>query len=69
MLENTNLKLEEDHIINDTGLQEKFSNYLDIVEINLISEIEKSSDSFFDAIGDIEKSKQNQNIVCKISTN
>lgn len=55
VLENTNLKLEEDHIINDTGLQEKFSNYLDIVEINLISEIEKSSDSFFDAIGDIEK--------------
>ncbi|KAI5957440.1 hypothetical protein KGF57_003134 [Candida theae] len=55
VLENTNLKLEEDHIINDTSLQEKFSNYLDIVEINLISEIEKSSDSFFDAIGDIEK--------------
>ncbi|KAG5416952.1 hypothetical protein I9W82_004583 [Candida metapsilosis] len=55
VLENTNLKLEEDHIINDTTLQEKFSNYLDIVEVNLISEIEKSSDSFFDAIGDIEK--------------
>ncbi|CAD1809277.1 Vps54-like family protein [Candida parapsilosis] len=55
VLENTNLKLEEDHIVNDTGLQEKFSNYLDSVEISLISEIEKSSDSFFDAIGDIEK--------------
>ncbi|KAI5960647.1 uncharacterized protein KGF55_004540 [Candida pseudojiufengensis] len=64
VLENSNLKLEQDQIINDTDLQEKFSNYLDIVEMNLIGEIEKSSDSFFDTIGDIENiQKKSENCV------
>ncbi|KAI5952000.1 hypothetical protein KGF54_005075 [Candida jiufengensis] len=64
VLENSNLKYEQDHIINDTDLQEKFSHYLDLVEMNLIAEIEKSSDSFFDTIGDIENiQKKSDNCV------
>jgi Vps54-like protein. len=42
------------HLVNNTELQEKLSHYLDLVEINLIKEIEKSSESFFSTIGDIE---------------
>ncbi|RCK54885.1 Vacuolar protein sorting-associated protein 54 [Candida viswanathii] len=42
------------NIINNTDLQEKLSNYLDTVEVNLVDEIAKSSDSFFNTIGDIE---------------
>ncbi|RLV93616.1 Vacuolar protein sorting-associated protein 54 [Spathaspora sp. JA1] len=41
--------------VSDYKLQDKLSNYLDIVEMNLIQEIGKSSDSFFNTIGDIEK--------------
>ena len=41
-------------ITNNTELQEKLSDYLDIVEMNLVDEIAKSSDSFFSTFGDIE---------------
>lgn len=45
-------------LANNTNLNEKFSNYLDMVELNLIKEISKSSDSFFTTISDITKIKQ-----------
>ncbi|CAI5756361.1 unnamed protein product [Candida verbasci] len=56
--------------LNDSNLQEKLSNYLDIVEVNLVKEIESSSDSFFNAIDDIEnvsnKSKEAVQLYQKI---
>ena len=55
VLEDSDLKLDEEElIVNDTALQDKLSHYLDLVEVNLVREIEKSSETFFDAIGDIE---------------
>ncbi|EGW33547.1 uncharacterized protein SPAPADRAFT_151822, partial [Spathaspora passalidarum NRRL Y-27907] len=54
VIEDTSI-LGESSLVNNTDLQDKLSNYLDIVEMNLIQEIGKSSDSFFNAIGDIEK--------------
>ncbi|RCK66622.1 Vacuolar protein sorting-associated protein 54 [Candida viswanathii] len=58
VLEGSKISLDENdtglNIINNTDLQEKLSNYLDIVEVNLVDEIAKSSDSFFNTIGDIE---------------
>lgn len=50
---------------NNTSLNEKFSNYLDLVEISLIKEISKSSDSFFTTIGDISNIKEESDQVLK----
>lgn len=41
-------------IIHNTQVQEKISRYLDAVEVKLIAEISKTSDSFFATLGDIE---------------
>ncbi|KAL6452515.1 VPS54 Vacuolar protein sorting-associated protein 54 [Candida maltosa Xu316] len=58
VLEGSKILLDENdpssNLINNTDLQDKLSNYLDIVEMNLVEEIAKSSDSFFNTIGDIE---------------
>ena len=58
VLKGTTLMFDENDpnlsITNNTELQEKLSDYLDIVEMNLVDEIAKSSDSFFSTIGDIE---------------
>lgn len=42
-------------LVNNTTLQEELSGYLDTVEVCLIKEISKSSDSFFNTIGDINE--------------
>ncbi|ODV93563.1 hypothetical protein PACTADRAFT_35326 [Pachysolen tannophilus NRRL Y-2460] len=42
-------------LTNNTILQEKLSWYLDTVEIHLINEISKSSDSFFSALDDLKE--------------
>jgi vacuolar protein sorting-associated protein 54 len=52
-------------LANNTDLQEKFSHYLDIVELNLIQEISKSSDSFFTTMGDIKNIKNQSEDVLK----
>lgn len=49
----------------NNNLQEELSRYLDIVEVNLIKEISKSSDSFFNTIGDI-KEIQSQSESCAV---
>ncbi|KAG2736316.1 hypothetical protein G9P44_000406 [Scheffersomyces stipitis] len=49
------------HLVNNTALQERISHYLDIVEVSLIKEISKTSDSFFSTIGDIEKIQTHSN--------
>lgn len=49
----------------NNDLQEELSRYLDIVEVNLIKEISKSSDSFFNTIGDI-KEIQSQSENCAV---
>lgn len=58
VLKGTTLMFDENDpnlsITNNTELQEKLSDYLDIVEMNLVDEIAKSSDSFFSTFGDIE---------------
>ncbi|CUM67267.1 uncharacterized protein PRCAT00004960001 [Priceomyces carsonii] len=41
--------------LNNTDIQEKLSQYLVIVEINLVKAIENSSEEFFSTIGDIEE--------------
>lgn len=46
------------HIIHNTEVQEKISKYLDQVEIQLIHEISKTSDSFFSTLGDIQTIKE-----------
>ncbi|KAH3666583.1 hypothetical protein OGAPHI_003439 [Ogataea philodendri] len=43
----------ERRLVNNHELQEKLSSYLDIIEIQLIREISKSSGSFFSALGDL----------------
>lgn len=43
------------HLVNDSAVQEKLSQYLDMVEVQLIQEISKTSDSFFSALGEIEE--------------
>ncbi|KAK6454635.1 Vps54-like protein-domain-containing protein [Scheffersomyces xylosifermentans] len=54
------------HLVNNTALQEKISHYLDVVEVCLIKEISRSSDSFFSTIGDIEKiQKQSKDCVVR----
>ncbi|KAK6465120.1 Vps54-like protein-domain-containing protein, partial [Scheffersomyces coipomensis] len=50
--------LYDNELVNNNALQEKFSHYLDIVEVNLIKEISKTSDSFFSTIGDIQIMKE-----------
>lgn len=45
------------HIVHNTEVQEKISKYLDTVEIELIQEISKTSDSFFSTLGDIQTIK------------
>lgn len=45
------------HIIHNTEVQDKISKYLDAVEIQLIHEISKTSDSFFSTLGDIQTIK------------
>ncbi|CUM57052.1 uncharacterized protein AC631_05214 [Debaryomyces fabryi] len=52
-------------LANNHDLQEELSHYLDIVEVNLIKEISKSSDSFFNTIGDI-KEIQSQSESCAV---
>lgn len=42
------------HIANDTNVQERLSQYLDAVEVQLIQEISRKSDSFFNTLGEIE---------------
>lgn len=60
VIENTRILPDEnstnpdEHLVNNTHLQEKISQYLDIVEVELISEISKSSDSFFGTFESIE---------------
>ncbi|KAG7663768.1 uncharacterized protein J8A68_002715 [[Candida] subhashii] len=66
VIEDVNISPGEDDdpalsLVNNTELQDKLSNYLDIVEQNLIQEIGKSSDSFFNAIGDIERIQSRSN--------
>lgn len=51
--------------ITNGTLQEELSHYLDIVEVNLIKEISKSSDSFFNTLGDI-KVIQSQSENCAV---
>lgn len=48
----------EVHIANNTELQDKLLHYLDVVEVKLIKEISKLSDSFFSTLGDIEEVSQ-----------
>lgn len=43
------------HLVNDSAVQEKLSQYLDMVEVQLIQEISKTSDSFFSTLGEIEE--------------
>lgn len=50
-------------IINNTKVQEKLSGYLDTVEVQLIHEISKTSDSFFTTLGEIQNIK-NQSSDC-----
>ncbi|PIS53583.1 hypothetical protein CJI97_003264 [Candidozyma auris] len=45
------------HIVNNTEVQEKLSHYLDRVEVELISEISKTSDSFFSTLGEVQSIK------------
>lgn len=42
------------YLASNTDLQDKLSHYLDLVEVKLIKEISKSSDSFFNTLGDIQ---------------
>lgn len=42
------------HIVHNTEVQEKLSQYLDRVEVELIQEISKTSDSFFSTLGEIQ---------------
>ncbi|KAG0681837.1 hypothetical protein C6P42_003740 [Pichia californica] len=56
---NNSNKLMVDH----EALQDKLSSYLDIIEINLIHEIAKSSDNFFSALDDLKKiTKSSKNL-------
>lgn len=48
---------ENTHILHNTAVQEKISKYLDIVEVELIREISKTSDLFFSTLGDIQSIK------------
>ena len=48
---------EETQLINNPEVQEKLLRYLDLVEIQLISEISKTSNSFFTTLGDIKAIK------------
>lgn len=50
-------------LANNNQLQDKLSHYLDLVEINLIDEISKTSSSFFNTIEDI-KDIQNKSNEC-----
>lgn len=45
---------DETHLIHNTEVQEKLSHYLDTVEVQLIHEISKTSDSFFGTLGEIQ---------------
>lgn len=49
------------HLIHNTEVQEKISGYLDLVEIELIQEISKTSDSFFSTLDDIKTIKDQSN--------
>lgn len=51
--------LQAESIANNTEVQEKLSQYLDTVEMQLIKEISRTSDSFFTTLGDIANIKQN----------
>jgi len=46
---------EQKSVVDNDILQERFSSYLDIIEIHLIHEISKSSGSFFAALGDLKE--------------
>ncbi|CAH2355483.1 hypothetical protein CLIB1423_27S00628 [[Candida] railenensis] len=52
-----------DYLVNNTQLQEKLSHYLDLVEISLVEEISKSSNSFFNTIDEIQEI-ENQSGLC-----
>lgn len=60
-------------LTNNNILQEKLSWYLDTVEIHLINEISKSSNSFFSALDDLKeitsKSKSTGNFLDKLESN
>lgn len=49
------------YMIHNTEVQEKLSHYLDVVEVKLIHEISKTSDSFFSTLGDIQAIKAQSN--------
>lgn len=42
-------------LIIDAALQEKISKYMDVVEVNLVSEIGKRSSSFFAALSNLQE--------------
>ncbi|QOU22487.1 hypothetical protein BRETT_002667 [Brettanomyces bruxellensis] len=52
---------EQKSVVDNNVLQERFSSYLDIIEIHLIHEISKSSGSFFSALGDLRKISESSN--------
>ncbi|KAG7194591.1 uncharacterized protein KQ657_004267 [Scheffersomyces spartinae] len=54
ILPDENLASHDEYLVNNTNLQEKISQYLDIVEVELIQEISKSSESFFGTFESIE---------------
>lgn len=65
VIENTRLLPDPDapdeansNIINGPQIQEKLSHYLDVVEVQLIHEISKTSNSFFSTLGDIQDIEQ-----------
>lgn len=75
VMENSKLLPDDDnhndsgtHLVNDTAIQEKLSLYLDMVEVKLIQEISKTSDSFFSTLGEIEEvEKQSQSSIEKFN--
>ncbi|KAF6008351.1 hypothetical protein HII13_004137 [Brettanomyces bruxellensis] len=60
---------EQKSVVDNNVLQERFSSYLDIIEIHLIHEISKSSGSFFSALGDLRKiSESSDKLTEKLNT-
>lgn len=60
---------ESNQLVNNSEVQDKLLQYLDTVEMQLITEISKTSDSFFTTLGDIKEIKsQSKNCVKKLST-
>ncbi|GMM38651.1 Vps54 protein [Saccharomycopsis crataegensis] len=55
-------KSNDQFLVNNALLQEKLSWYLDIIEIHLIDEISKSSNSFFNTFNDLSKITENSKV-------